>query len=377
MYKVQLLLLFNKIIELSYHVSDLTYCMFQLNMEDDHGSQSQGSDAPMAPKPVSGSYTNLFDTREDVPLGGSAHSLRANTLGRSGNTAEGMYMGPPASRPSPVAGKKRSADVRAPMAQQDEFSPTSPIGVTTSAPQPYHAPMSAVPHYINSPSAERSMSLASDEKYPTTQALITDTLGPSPPHQPPPPRRSAGAVRPPAPGAVGAARPPAPGARMVYGPPIGTQQSRPTYIPGQARPQTYNSGLPPQYRAPAVTGATHRYPLPPTQPQAPKESGYSSSSTSKSADSATGLTNTNTNAATVDPENKQALSDVPGAIRRPMSFVKALEMSDQLQQQQQDRDRERLRQQRHKPQPTPPERITEEEEQQPQQQYGSTYEISV
>jgi hypothetical protein len=328
--------------------------VLQLNTEDDgDAGGSQGSDAPMNPRTVTGSYTNLFDTREDVPLGGSAHSLRTiNTLGRTAGPPTD-YTTAAAQRPSPVAGKKRSADVRAPMAQQDEFSPTSPAAVVTTP--AYHAP-SAMPQYIHSPQAARSMSLASDAKYPTTQALITDTLGPSPPHAATQPRRTT------------TARPPGPGAaRQVYGPPLGVQQ--------QNRPgvRTYNT-LPPHYPGAAPA---HRYPLP------PKESGYSSSSgTSKSADS----TATNTVGA-VAAENKQALSDIPGAIRRPMSFVKALEMSDQLQMQERERERNRQRQKR---QSTPPERISEEEEQhhhqqhQPQQQqqqqqqhYGSTYEISV
>lgn len=250
--------------------------------------------------PPAGSYTNLFDTREDVPLGGSAHSLRTNVHGKPVTLSN---------RPSPLlAGKKRSADVRAPMAEMDECSPTSPAAVAGTA-----API----HYINSPTGDRSMSLASDEKYPTTQALITDTLGPSPP--------------------PAAAAAPIAGRRVQV--PVRT-----AYAPIGSRPTDA-----------AYVGGRGKY----------KESGYSSSSTT-----ATSRTSESLPAASA-ADNKQALSDIPGAIRRPMSFVKALEMSDALQMQERERTRHKQRQVSPALQP---EIITEEEQ---RAMYGSSYEISV
>ena len=37
--------------------------------------QSQSADCEPPPPPPHGSYTNLFDSSNDVPLGGSAHSM--------------------------------------------------------------------------------------------------------------------------------------------------------------------------------------------------------------------------------------------------------------------------------------------------------------
>ena len=355
----------------------MNICVFQLHhAEDDHdiGSQSLDSEAP--PPPPSASYTNLFDTREDVPLGGSAHSLR-NNVPIAGNADTNLNHHGYVTRPSPVTGKKRSADVRAPMASQDEFSPTSP-------------PMRGL---INSPSMDRSVMLASDEKYPTTQALITDTLGPSPP------RRIAGST--------GSLNHPQPARSMPssFGTqPRGTtislvsgahpqpQQQAPRggTVPGRTsnqlgQPRGMTAPRPvlaartayttPQYNNQGVTagdplGASVAPPATYSrvQPQPPaaakyKESGYSSSSTS-------GASKTSETVALTGPSDskKQGIIDVPGVVRRPMSFVKALEMSDQLQLEERERERMRLRQKRQ----STPEVIDEE-----QRMYGSTYEISV
>ena len=69
----------------------------------------------------------------------------------------------------------------------------------------------------------------------------------------------------------------------------------------------------------------------------------------------------------MNPQPQPDFDNVPGAIRRPMSFVRALEMSDTIALQ--ERDRERMRQRERKKQ--------KEDVDERKHVYGSTYEISV
>ena len=81
----------------------------------------------------------------------------------------------------------------------------------------------------------------------------------------------------------------------------------------------------------------------------------------------------------------QPLQNIPGAVRRPMSFVKALEMSDQLAVEEQQREQQRQQLQRHRMHPQPPQAQPQMQQLSPvdpvpeedRQQYGSSYEISV
>ncbi|KAK2166267.1 hypothetical protein LSH36_40g08015 [Paralvinella palmiformis] len=219
------------------------YCFLSLQLrsqsaflDDDIGQQSQSQDAEPSP-PKTPSYTNLFDCSQDVPLGGSAHSMRQHLGGGDEGQAEGVIppralygnkSSPGIARRLPPQGK--STDQRAPMATGEDISPTTPTTGTVFKPPVGHPPSSR-PQFGSRPSPgiarrlppqgnnndpriavpkaedyskmykppgstsgtsgvrsavggnvkDKSMSLASDAKYPTTQALITDTLGPSPP----------------------------------------------------------------------------------------------------------------------------------------------------------------------------------------------------
>ena len=152
-------------------------------LDDEGGLQSQSADCEPPPPPPHGSYTNLFDTSNDVPLGGSAHSMQR--LPGNGNhhiTGTPLYtemlpgrsVNAPVPPPRSIQGGRISPGhqriTTAPMAVPDQFSPSDP-SPANMYPGGVQQKMAYVP-VRNSPSAEHS--LASDAKYPTTQALITD-----------------------------------------------------------------------------------------------------------------------------------------------------------------------------------------------------------
>ena len=320
--------------------------MHRSSLDDEHDIQSQSRDCEPPPPPnSSGSYTNLFDTSQDVPLGGSATSLRNQQPSPAQLRVPPKNLYP--NRPSP--GRQRAIESRAPMATPDQFSPTtpSPNGLN-AAPAPKAPP--------RSPRTERR--LASDQKYPTMQALITDKAGK---HQVTS-NTAVGAKRSASAGSlsgVATGKPPPPkGVRTSPTYPPSTQPStQPMYPSSQA------AGLPPR-------GAPHHHQQP--RPHRYKESGYSSSSTAAGApptgrhfsELATDINQYRQEAQPVPVGGN--FDNVPGAVRRPISFVRALEMSDAIAHQ--EREKERLRQQLERKK-----RQAEEDK----QLYGSTYEISV
>ena len=284
------------------------------------------------------------------------------------NPPPGMYT----TRQSPRSARQRW-DNRAPVASIEDFSP-SPPGVTGPSAAQF-APG------VNSPGMDRSMSLASDEKYPTTQALITDTLGPSPPRPSPAPGRnphhsSSGSLSRPPP------RAPAGRAAQSQLPPSGSQAPSISSVPSSRTNSTDGRytlpavpSRPPSGKAPrsssssAISAAAAAAGGEPPGVHSnkgmmrPRESGYSSTTST-----ATGRPHTDSypsrgtvsTGANIDAN----IDNVPGAVRRPMSFVKALEMSDQLQVSQDKRQ-------------TRPKLSTPQEEAETRQMYGSSYEISV
>ncbi len=356
-------------------------CLFQLQrypLEDEAGMQSQSADCEPPPPPPHGSYTNLFDTSNDMPLGGSAHNMqRVNhiTGGASlGGAASAESRGGAAGRISP--GSQRSG--QAPMAVPDQFSPSdpSPVNMYPGAMQ-QPPPQQKAAYMRNSPSAERS--LASDAKYPTTQALITDKG-----------KAASGVV----PQPVGAKRSSSQGSLNKQS--RGTRTVDAAPAPPQPQPRyTLNHQL-------GGSGDNHHHHYPaaagPPQPHKVqtvvkyKESGYSSSSTNASSNTA--LTG---GAAPVPaprhhhhhpyappvtsvkplPAAPAELDNVPGAVRRPMSFVKAVELSDAIASQEREREKQVAAQKQHGRSPTsqPPALATTTEER--HNVYGSTYEISV
>ena len=210
-----------------------------------------------------------------MPLGVSAHSMRSgssNNIARQANN----HARPASGRASP--GKQRSAKMAAlhqqphkpPMAQPDQFS-------SVSTPSPTCG--------INSgPTMTQAPLLTADQKYPTTQALISDrsTTHHKPPLPTPTHQSNNGrqwSSEPTGPGVMRQAPPPSIGnTAVVHKPPSHYQKIQPGSQPAYGT------------RAPVQRYKESGIPLQPNQP----------------------------------------INDIPGAIRRPMSFVKALEMSDAL-----------------------------------------------
>ena len=360
-------------------------------LEDEGGLQSQSADCEPPPPPPHGSYTNLFDTSNDVPLGGSAHSMqRLPGNGTHPITGAPLYtemlpgrsVNAPVPPPRSIQGGRISPGhqriTTAPMAVPDQFSPSDP-SPANMYPGGVQQKMAYVP-VRNSPSAEHS--LASDAKYPTTQALITDK-GKTVPNMAP-------ASQP-----VGAKRSTSQGSL--------NKQSRGTRTTTTAAAPATTSELP-RYSQNHINGSGDNIPItatannsaappPPHKVQTVvkyKESGYSSSSTSASSntpltDARGGPVTTTTTTRHHNPHAPpvtsvralQEIDNVPGAVRRPMSFVKAVELSDAIASQEREREKQIQKHHGHSRPPAsqPPNLGTTNEER--HNMYGSTYEISV
>jgi hypothetical protein len=376
--------------------------VFQLHstaIDDDQDMGGQSADCEAPPPPYTASYTNLFDTSQDVPLGGSAHSLRNHMTGDSPRGAR-RAVAPPhslATRHSPMGQRrmepqppKRIVDpYRAPMATPDQFSPNtpSPSGYNVPPPAGYGHPVPAGVHMVKSTSVERS--LAADEKYPTNQALITD---------------HSGALGVPRSGShnrltsAGAAA----HSRGVRTSPVAQRYQRAGgKPPAHSHPhQHYNAsngvggGSVAGSVASMSSGRPQHHQVQPQPQRAPKESGYSSSSTQASFKPPPPPSSmhqqryqqhhphphhhhhhhqqphrppSENRGVAAEPIGAEgSVGDIPGIVRRPMSFVRALEMSDAIAVQ------ERHRQQRQQQQQNTLNVSTEDEK-----NYGSTYEISV
>ena len=344
-------------------------------------SDSVPSQAPIGASRQRGSdsYTNLFDMSQDMPLGVSAHSMRSgsnnNIAARQGNNhvnnqnhnhnRAGKVSSPGRQRATKMAGiHQQQGTAPPPMAQPDQFSPMStpsPTGGINSGHITTQAPL-----------------LAADQKYPTTQALIAD--------------RSAGHHKPPLPTPThqgnNAKRW---GGDAAAPPPVAPRQHPPSAYsnpPGHV-PTTGNTAVvhkPPQHYQPKTAGSH-------TQGGGPQGYGGHNARAPVHRYKDSGFPGGNHTSAT-----QQQIDDVPGAIRRPMSFVKALEMSDALAMEEKI---QRQRQQNHQPpshaprtqgstvsgaQTLPP--TNHQQQQRPGgttqasrakdgKQYGSTYEISV
>ncbi len=253
----------------------------------------------------------------------------------------------------------------APMAVPDQFSPSEPGPATV---YPGSNLQQKTVYMRSSPSAERS--LASDAKYPTTQALITDK-GKTVPNLPPVPPQPVGAKRSSSQGSLNKQS-------------RGTRTTEPTAAP-QVQPRYPLSHMNGGEDNAAVHGPPHKVQTVVKY----KESGYSSSSTSGS--SGVPLTEVRTAAApgprhqayappsaSVKTLPASELDNVPGAVRRPMSFVKAVELSDALASQEREREKQQLQGQKQHGRTPPsqgPSLATTSEER--HNLYGSTYEISV
>lgn len=390
--------------------------------EDDRGSHSQDSEAP-PPVVSKGSYTNLYDCN-DLPLGGSAHSLQprnhvsADPRGgdahyNNGGAAYNQAPRPPyhmTTRMSPGLAKRQQQPVQqqhypyhhnrqavtTPVTSPEDISPTSPLGIPLQ---------NMKPRLVNSPSMDKA--LASDAKYPTNQALITDTLGPTPPRPVVATQKSSSTGQ----LSKNSSRPPLPhGSRTspvtVGGQPGSYYNSRP---PGHPQSNTaavaggkqlYNY----PHVAPSNTGPVNKAPMYSKGPSAYsgnvprkyKESGYSSSATNASSrhhqqqhmGGGDGRPPKQPQhhhhpQQHLDPSLEQ-VSNVPGIVRRPMSFVRALEMSDQIQVV--EKDKETVVQQhpqysnnsgRFNSRPSRTASLEVEDELSQSKQYGSSYEISV
>ncbi len=350
-----------------------------------------------------------------VHVGSSGQIVGAGIMEpRPGQIAgSGMGMGPPSLPPRTVYGSRPSPGMQgaiasgsAPMATPDQFSPTegqatSPVG---SEPYSVRPGPAAVP---KAPSSEASYPgsrgpgsqyppsstgrpspnatehpLASDAKYPTTQALITDR-GRNTNTNPVPVAAKRSASQ----GSLDkhsrGARTTSPDQRYPPAPVHNHMENRSGAIGGQGD----NTARPHPHKVQTVV----KY----------KESGYSSSSTSGSSSKHTELSPlTDRGPPSVvarpahpqpqPPASNQDLDNVPGVVRRPMSFVKAVELSDALASQEREREmqktamlQQRRRQQQQKAgqghqggtaQHTHP---STPEDRDRHNAYGSTYEISV
>lgn len=314
--------------------------LHQNSLDDDSEMAGQSRDCEPSPPPLNTSYVNLFDTVNDVPLGGSAHSLRDlpnNIMEPAVHSSKYPPSNRIDNRPSPTQ-QRHIRDAKktvAPMATPDNFSPTA-------TPSPNDIIAISKPSYSGV-----EPQLTSDQKYPTIQALITDKSG----------KHTIGTKRSASAGSL---------SRIdVVSSSIPSKgvHTSPTYPPGMPPPtqpkytgnNLYPANLPPRptgrIQRPKDTGYTEMYP--PSNPYHSEPSSHHDFN--------------NKPISAVPP----GLDNIPGAVRRPMSFVRALEMSDAIQHQ--EREKEKLRQQLEKQQIEKHKRKTEEEK----KLYGSTYEISV
>ena len=257
--------------------------------------------APTVASVKSDSYTNLYDSIQDLPLGGSAHSLRNHlTVAQdplSVGTAAVLKMKPTPpkmlynnSHPLSQRGiMPRQPEGRAPVAVMEDYTP-SPVDRYTPVDR-YGRPATTAARNtvdVSPPSRDGGIrTLASDERYPTIQSGTSgDGRSWSESQRSPPQYGGSGRS-----GVVPMTKRTSPSSTPIrYGP-----VHSPTTSPPHA------AALPGPTRS-----AAERY------------------RTTAGAVSSVG--------ATRSPLSSEVagINNIPGSIRRPMSFVKALEMSDQL-----------------------------------------------
>ena len=333
-------------------------CLLQLykspGCEVDPDSQSADCEPPLPlslSQPVnSGSYSNLFHMGDGLALGDSAYSLRAQPHTPPPRAHRTRQAAPPSTLHVACPPSPGRRGVAAPMATPDHFSPSPP---TTG----HDLPLRLAPQ---SPSAAaRSRPLPNDAKYPTTQALITDSDRHMPlcrsQHssrdnlsKPPPPGGSTNT------GGLYAPQPVVNGNNIRD---LGPRHAPPHHAPPRHKESGYSSATT------VSAGGVVSQPLPPrdshaAMSQPPSQGGHAVMPQPPRDNHTLGV----------------GIRNVPGAVMRPMSFVRAMEMSDSLALQ----DRAQ-----HGRRPPPPPRgmredaLREEETDVSQAMYGSSYEISV
>lgn len=367
-------------------------------------TESQSQDCEALPHPVNtGSYSNLFHMSQGMSLGDSAHSLRHQvpTPPRIHHTRN---VAPPstlhvARAPSPAP---RHRSVTAPMATPDHFSPSPPTG---------HSLPLQLKHVPRSPSlASRLMPLANDAKYPTTQALITDSEGQMPPSRsqhssndnlskPPGGSTNTGGLHP---SCLYAPQPVAMGNSSNGRDLVGLRHVMPRHkesgyssattvsaggVMSQPPPRGIMSHTPPRdshsvMSHPPLRDSHGVMSQPPPQDShgvmsqpSPRDS-YSVMSQPPPRDNHEAMSQPpprDSHGVISQPPHDGGLGirNVPGAVMRPMSFVRAMEMSDTLALQ------ERTQHGWRRPRGTREDTLREEEPDTSQALYGSSYEISV
>ena len=354
--------------------------------ELDPDSQSQDCEPPL---PVNtGSYSNLFHMGDGLALGDSAYSLRAQPHTPPPRAHRTRQAAPPTTLHVACPPSPRQCRVAAPMATPDHFSPSPP---TTG----HDLPLRLVPQ---SPSAAaRSRPLPNDAKYPTTQALITDSDRHMPLCRSQHSSRDNLSKSPPG-GSTNTGG--------LYAPqPIVNGNNIRDLGPRHALPRHKESGY--SSATTVSAGGVVSQPLPPRDSHAamsqPPSQGSHTVMSQPLRDSHAVMSQPQRDGHAVMSQHQRdghavmsqhqrdghavmsqpprdnhslgvGIRNVPGAVMRPMSFVRAMEMSDSLALQ----DRTQ-----HGRRPPPPPRgmrddaLREEETDVSQAMYGSNYEISV
>lgn len=304
---------------------------------------SQSQEYELMP-PKSDSYTNLFDAGQDVPLGGSAHSLRNHIVAGQ----DSSKLAPTSLMPLPAKMLYPSRNALAASTLNAQHHGL-PDGRHPLAPHSDSTCYLSKKNIVGSPTttSRSSNMLASDEKYPVTNALVRDPFVYNKTIKQSPPSSISGLSR--IVSLTGARTSPV-GTHYQYG------TSGSTSLHGQS---TSNGASVSSYR-----------------PLLSKDSLTPNLSTvpANSIDSRTALLKS------VMPVDAPGIDNIPGAIRRPMSFVKALEVSDQLTVPDQTLRLQRQQQQQQKRQSGLQKEIMveeEEEEECEKQLYTSSYEIAV
>ena len=325
----------------------------QYYTDEDRGSQSLDIDDGAPPVMSKGSYSNLYNasSADELRLGDSAHSLKTLPLSRSNQGISsdprgltggggGLIIGGHVKNPPPSSAAERYASLTTQQYQHQAGGVRPSPGLAQRATA---APVSLLPSALSPTKVTSALPLPSDAKYPTTHALHNDRREHSP-------VRTASAVSPSAftghksnsTGSLG----------------TGSRPPRSALVPQTRQSPTFPPQPPVSYFPQGGGGqrefSMHPAPhLPPRQDSNRKsgkkyrESGYSSSATATSHSSRPPhkhVTSSRVPPSSLSASVPQAaafigaasggggeISNVPGAVRRPMSFVKALEMADHLQ----------------------------------------------
>lgn len=134
--------------------------------DDDAIFRSQTLECELRP-PKSDSYFNLYDDEQDVPLGGSAHSLR-NLLASTSSTGGG--------RESPSERRLAPDAMYSPVGHATTQYHSDVRGNNDDDDAAYFVQKPTVAE-VPQPRVSDAAVLPSDAKYPTTQALAPDDFG--------------------------------------------------------------------------------------------------------------------------------------------------------------------------------------------------------